>query len=387
MRTGSELPSAPDDLDLVARLHRELPPSARVMASGRTRLAAVMAERQRRSFRTAYFIVAATAAAAIVAAAVVGLGGQAKPPASSSNGPGLGFRPGPSQGVARNATELVDFAARSAAKAPVFVPAARDWEYIHMLSKGPYMGPAGYQSKSWQQVGFGRTATLMHGRLSYGRGGGKGAQLQGWPGNTTDLYRYLASLPARPGALRRVILANNHLNPSAAFNAIMNLMNDFPLPPRFQAELYAVLAGLPGTRFDPSATDAAGRTGIGLYMIENGFMKEEIIINPRTYLYMGLLWIAVKAHTEHGTNPAVVHLHKGSIEGWNAMLGSGIVSRAGQLPLWRAGAREANRGSPKRGDNAGKAGLAGPRPPLPEGDSSAHGRREREPRYALAASG
>jgi hypothetical protein len=332
MRTGSDRPPAPGDLDLVARLHYELPPSPRVMASGRTRLAAAMADRQRPSFRTPYFIVAATAAAAVVAATIVGLGGQARPPASSSNRPVVGFRPGPSQGVARDATELVDFATRSAAAAPVFVPAPRDWEYIDMLGRGPYLGPDGYESKSWQQVGFGRTATLMHGRLIYAGGGGKAAQLQGWPGNWTDLYRYLASLPAQPAALRSVILANNHLSPSVAFNAIMWLMNDFPLPPRFQAELYAVLAGLPGTRFDPSATDAGGRHGIGLYVIENGFMKEEIIINPRTYVYIGLLWIAVKAHTEHGTNPAVVHLHKGSIEGWNAMLGSGIVSRAGQLP-------------------------------------------------------
>jgi hypothetical protein len=149
------------------------------MASGRTRLAAAMAERQRRSFRTRYFIVAATAAAAVVAATIVGLGGQAKPPASSSTRPIAGFRPGPSQGVARDATELVDFATRSAAAAPVFVPAPRDWEYIDMLSKGPHIRPNGYESMSWRQVGFGRTATLMHGRLIYG-GGGTGAQLEGW---------------------------------------------------------------------------------------------------------------------------------------------------------------------------------------------------------------
>jgi hypothetical protein len=336
MRTGSEFPPAPDELDLVARLHHELPPAPQVVASGRARLAAAMTGRKRRSSRTRNIAAAATAmaaaATAIVAATIVGLGGQAKPPASSSNRPVTGFHPGPSFGVARNATELVDYATKSASAAPVFVPPARDWEYIDMLFKGQSTGTDGYQSKTWQQVGFGRQATLMHGRLIYGFGGGKGTQLGGWPGNLTDVYRYLATLPAQPAALRSAILANNHLKPSAAFNAIMYLMNDFPLPPRFQAELYAVLAGLHGTRFDPSATDAAGRHGIGLYMIENGFQKEEIIINPRTYVYMGLLWVAVKAHTEYGTSPRVVHLHKGSIEGWNAMLASGIVSRAGQLP-------------------------------------------------------
>jgi hypothetical protein len=47
---------------------------------------------------------------------------------------------------------------------------------------------------------------------------------------------------------------------------------------------------------------------------------------------MGLLWVAVEARTEYGTRPAVFHLRKGSVDGWNAILGSGIVTRAGQLP-------------------------------------------------------
>jgi hypothetical protein len=106
------------------------------------------------------------------------------------------------------------------------------------------------------------------------------AQLGGWPGNWSNLYRYLSSLPVKPAALRHIVLANNHFKPAAAFNAIMYLMNDFPLPARFQAELYAVLNGLPGVRFDRSVLDAAGRHGIGLYMIEEGFLKMEVIINP-----------------------------------------------------------------------------------------------------------
>lgn len=174
------------------------------------------------------------------------------------------------------------------------------------------------------------TETIL--KLSYGASGGPAAQLIGWPGNVTNLYRYLATLPAQPAALRKFILVNNRSQPSAAFDAVAGLMNEFPLPQRFQAELYAVLVGLPGVHFDRSATDAAGRRGIALYMIQGGFLKKEIIVNPRTYIYMGVLWVAVKAHTEHGTNPAVLRLHKGSIVGWNAIISSGIVSRAGQLP-------------------------------------------------------
>jgi hypothetical protein len=280
--------------------------------------------------------IAASAAIAVVAAgiaaAVLSAPRQTGTPKVASGPVVVGFQRGPSQGVATNAVQLVDYATRAAALAPVFVPDPRDWMYLDVLDKGPYSGPHGYHDTSWQQIGFDRVATLDHGKLSYGYGGGPGAQLQGWPGNVTNLYRYLATLPSEPAALRRTILANNHSQPAAAFNAMLGLMNDFPLPPRFQAELYAVLVGLPGVHFDRSATDAARRQGVGLYVIQDGFLKTEIIINARTYAYMGLLWMAVKAHTEYGTSPAVLHLHKGSIEGWNAIVGSGIVSRAGQLP-------------------------------------------------------
>src|SRR5262249_53620031 len=135
------------------------------------------------------------------------------------------------------------------------------------------------------------------------------------------------TLPADPAALRHVILANNHSNSAAAFRAIDGLLGDYPLPTRFQAELYAVLSGLPGVRFDRSATDFAGRHGIGLYMIQTDFWKMEIIIDPRTYTYMGVLVVATKTHTEYGR-----YVPKGRIQAWNAVLGSAIVKKAGQVP-------------------------------------------------------
>ena len=278
----------------------------------------------------------AAAAAIVVTAAGIGISvslpGSRSAHRASSGHPVIGFRQGPSQGLATNAVKLVDYATRAAAMTPAFVPGKQDWMYVDVLDRGPYSGPHGYHDQTWTQIGAGREATLEHGKLRYGWGGGRGAQLEGWPGNWSTLYRYLATLPAKPTALRHIVLANNHFKPVAAFNAIFGLMNDFPLPTRFQAELYAVLTSLPGVQFDRSATDAAGRHGIGLYIIENGYLNKEIIINPRTYAYMGVLWVAVKAHTEHGTSPAVLHLHKGSIVGWNAILGSGIVGHAGQLP-------------------------------------------------------
>jgi hypothetical protein len=60
------------------------------------------------------------------------------------------------------------------------------------------------------------------------------------------VYRYQATLPADPAALRHVTLANNHSDSTAAFRAIMGLLENYPLPPGSEAEPYAVLTGLPG---------------------------------------------------------------------------------------------------------------------------------------------
>jgi hypothetical protein len=240
----------------------------------------------------------------------------------------LGFRQGPSQGRAASAAELADYAARAAALAPAFIPAPRDWMYRDLLETGGPFGRRHVREVTWLQIGYDRAAVLDHGRLSYGGGpGGPDSYLEGWPGTWSNLYSYLATLPAAPAALRRVVLASNHASPAAAFRAIMNLMGSFPLPPRFQAELYAVLGGLPGVRFDPSAADAAGRQGIGLHIILDGYLKLEIIINPRTYACIGTLWIVVSARTQHGR-----HLRPGAVQGWNAILGTAIVTQAGQRP-------------------------------------------------------
>ncbi len=51
---------------------------------------------------------------------------------------------------------------------------------------------------------------------------------------------------------------------------------------------------------------------------------------PVRHTYLGLLEVAVRAHTDYGTNPAVVHYRLGEKLGWTAVLAAGIVSRAGQ---------------------------------------------------------
>jgi hypothetical protein len=245
----------------------------------------------------------------------------------------VGFQHGPSLGVAGNAVELVDYATRSAASTSAFVPGPQDWAYFenfYGLSSTGGPDETG-EAQTWQQVGTRSfAASWHHGGLTYGAGGGPGAQLIGWPGpNWTTMYQYLATLPAQPAALRKIILANNDGDPAAAFTAIENLSGNFPMSARFQAELYAVLVSLPGVGFARRAVDAAGRPGIGLYLVHDGRL-DAVIVNPRSYVYMGGVSIAVEGGQSY--DALLANPDSGTVLESTALLNSGIVSRPGQVP-------------------------------------------------------
>lgn len=278
------------------------------------------------------WIPAAVAVATIVAVAAI----ASTMPSADDQPPGqgiVGFQHGPSLGVAGNAVELVEYATRSAASTAAFVPGLRDWAYFEKfygLSRDG--GPDGTgEAQTWQQVGtHSFAASWHHGELTDGVGGGPGARLIGWPGpNWTSMYQYLATLPAQPTALRKILLANNDGDPAAAFTAIENLFGNFPVSAQFQAELYAVLVSLPGVGFAGQATDAVGRPGIGLYLVHDGRL-DAVIVNPRTYVYMGGVSITVRDGQSYDAllaNPA-----SGTVLESTAVLNSGIVSRPGQVP-------------------------------------------------------
>ena len=275
----------------------------------------------------------ATAAAAAVVAGIAVIVPGASGPAGRDV---IGFQRGPSVGVAGNAAELVDYATRSATSTPAFAPGPHDWAYFEVFyGHSTSAGPDGTgTAQTWQQVGTSQmAASWQHGKLTYGAGGGPAASLNGWPGpNWTTMYQYLAGLPAQPASLRKIILANNNGDPGAAFAAIGNLFGNFPITARFQAELYAVLVSLPGVHFTRSAVDAAGRPGVGLYLVQDNRVNE-IVVNPRTYVYMGTMSIAIQGHPSYDT--VLAHPSSAAIIESAAILNSGIVSRPGQVPSSR----------------------------------------------------
>jgi hypothetical protein len=260
----------------------------------------------------------------------------------------------PSVGRARTAAQLVDYVTRQAAAAPGRAPSRGEWIMVKIENADSSAGSGGFLfgppderriGLQWVRADWGEFSSVVsvpatlsphkvvtaHLRLSPG---GPGASLGGWKSVS---YSYLASLPSDPAALESVILAGNtpgmpwysSSRDTAIFNAIATLLegqaDGVLVPPKLAVTMYRVLQQLPGVHFE-SQTDLAGRTGLGLYMV-TGWYKQELVINPANYTYMGDKSVAVEAHTS-GT----LHIAKGQVLGWAALLQSAVVQHPGQIP-------------------------------------------------------
>ena len=62
-----------------------------------------------------------------------------------------------------------------------------------------------------------------------------------------------------------------------------------------------------------------------LYRVENGYLRSEIIIDPKTYGYLGFRTIVVKDHREPGLLP----VKQGQITGWGALMTASFVAKPG----------------------------------------------------------
>ena len=350
-----------DELIHVALLRRDLPgdgsldlaePARRLdaeisaaAAAGRPAAPARQRPRHRRSLAIAGGVMAAAAAGAIVVSQSLP-GGTSLSPAHHPAHPG---RPAPAgrPGPAATAAQFVAYAAK-AASTTTFDPAPDQWVYKKELTLGadqvPRNGSPGVPAdrltyERWVSGDGQREAAIKNGKLviepsSYT----SGEQLIGWPEMKLPVsYTYLNSLPTSPAALTQLMASANQVNPATAaggtaiFNAIQALMITAVLPPQLSATLYGVLARLPGVGFDKSVTDASGRADAGFYTVQEGYLKDEIMVSPTTFAYLGLQETAVVDHTSVETD-GTFHIVKGQVLSWQAQLASGIVDQAGQRP-------------------------------------------------------
>jgi hypothetical protein len=233
-------------------------------------------------------------------------------------------------GPVASAGELASRAIRQAAGS-AWHPRPDQWGYVKMMLADSSKGSAGSLNgppdrrvtvETWTGVDGARTASVVNGKVVVRTRNTKERDGQG-----VASYRYVLSLPTDPNALLAAV-TRQAVPTGDAFSAIEVLMRQYVLPPKLRAAMYGALTRIPGVRLDTDVTDAAGRRGVGLYRIEEGYLRDDIIVNPVTYAYMGDRAIAIRDHATLGTDGDTRSV-KGQILGWSAQLATAIVDHPG----------------------------------------------------------
>jgi len=269
----------------------------------------------------------------------------------------------PSYGRATSEAQLIAYVTRAADAMPGRAPRPDEWVAVKTEAAHSAEGEGGYlfgpPDKRQIELAWIRgdqcasasipplpattaPATTITGTLSvtttgYYGPGCQGTTLGGWKSVT---YSYLDSLPTDPVALEDVLAQN--AGPDFAgdrsvviFQAIDALLNDGEMdgvvvPTKLCAALYRVLQQLPGVQFE-SATDLAGRQGLGFSIVLEGYFMKELVIDPNNYTFMGVKDVAIRDHVMSGTD-GTRYIKAGQVLGWAALLGQAIVEQPGQLP-------------------------------------------------------
>lgn len=241
-----------------------------------------------------------------------------------------------------NARDLGDRAALAAERAPYTPPRPGQWVYVRSrLASGfdmnaPWKGSEGplVTTEMWNRVDGRAVAYFSNGKLrvwDYSAPFPSNPRVVFIRGNPPRYsLRNYGTLPTGSAALLRVLRTPypEQLGPTTdadVFGQIVGMLGD-PLPPRLRAALFRLLPTLHGVTLLRDTTDVTGRPGVG-FAITDDWERQVIIIDPRTYRYLGMYAYAVKDHHRGGDAGT---MRKGTRIISKALLDNRIVDRPGR---------------------------------------------------------
>ncbi|GAA2132327.1 CU044_5270 family protein [Actinomadura napierensis] len=290
--------------------------------AGYERITASAARRPGPSRRTAFRLVAAGGVAGTLAlGAVVATGG------------GDGHRPAPSAAPMTETQRVLNVAATSALKQPFTAPRPGQWVYTEtrywrsdVFGKGTVVKAGSPLKKTvdrdWTRADGRLGAEYRNGRLITVPTGGALPP--------TD-YATVSKLPADPDAL--LAWARRSTRPGAREGGVFDLLGSLLLgngaiPPAQTAAAYRAMAKIPGVTVDRSAKDGLGHRALSVALVEEGWIRKEVLLDPVGYAYRGHRAIVVKDKTM----PDGGRFLKGAVESYSVRMAAGVVDRPGQRP-------------------------------------------------------
>jgi hypothetical protein len=301
-----------DELELIERRYeRVAPPRPGVLDSGQERLFAAMNATGRAPGGRR--VVLRLAAIATVAVALVA-GLSAVPDRGRDRGTAPAGSP---------ALRLAQRAETVARSEPLVTMGPHQWIYVRTMQRDTKSRPERRVVESWIRMDGRRSPAsrlplAIHGTVLAGMPEDPAAAL-------ARIYAEVDRIRAKPEPKGRVTeYAAGILGvprDTAVFNFVTGLLDSYPVTPRVQAALYGALSRLPGVGVLPDAQDAAGRHGVVLYIATSDDSRLELILDPRTYRYLGLRDVLTRGH---GETEEVVY--------WAARLSAQPVARPGERP-------------------------------------------------------
>jgi hypothetical protein len=242
--------------------------------------------------------------------------------------------------VANAASETLDRAAASTEKDPS-APRPDQWIFVEDKSRFPAIGTRvvtpetpleNHESQTWYRADGKQEARLLNGGIQIvdiahpGTAGWKHEYptLTAMP---TDQNLVPAWMAARDGTdLARMTAAERTAYLAKNYSSILS---NGVVPPKSEATIFRAITRLPGVTLRNDPVDAAGRKAFAVTLIEEGTIQTDILIDRKTYHYLGERMVTIKDRTTHGDDGTFVE-KKGSVLLLSIRAATGIVDKPGQ---------------------------------------------------------
>ncbi|MFC4906036.1 CU044_5270 family protein [Actinomadura gamaensis] len=265
--------------------------------------------------------------AAVGAAAAIGAGFAVAP---SGTG-GDGHRNGGVRLMSANA--LLDRAADAAERRPFTAPRPDQWVMVEerlttsaepagVVTGGPYMTRV---RRTWHKA----DGSLM----AYWVAPKGKVQVQSAAGMDPRVdYAAMSRLPTDPDAL---IARVRRDAPGQSWDRVLQLLNTIlrtsTPPPKVQAAIFRAMRSIPGGTLVNGVRDAAGRPAIAIGWTTEGWLREEVLLDPKSYAYLGERAVAGQRHEMESAKGTVV-VPKGAVQRVELRTRAGVVDAPGLLP-------------------------------------------------------
>jgi hypothetical protein len=237
----------------------------------------------------------------------------------------------PGVGSVAHASVVLDRAATAAKSRPYTAPGPQEWLYTKFKQTGPAK-PSGaatggpYKTMNWE---LWRRVDGKHQYAAYENG-----ELTTSPpsGDAPRAARF-DPLPSDPEALLRKVGGSPGVDDDLAFHTLVTILAESLHPPKIEATIFRAFKLMPGVTATEGVVDAAGRPAISLGLTaREGWLRDEVLLDPKTYRYLGERSMTVQDHVHEGDDGKKILVKRGTLQFIQIREAAAIVTKPGKRP-------------------------------------------------------